>query len=132
MTGDDFVGKSGTVYKQVAGKPPVINLSYHKPTNRKGRPFMPVEFAVAVYRFGHSLIRLFCVLSETGVVDLRPGQRPQPQRRSPDSCRPGHPVENILPVDPGFPPRKQRGASQLGRRPFRAKSSVSYSWRGAA
>jgi hypothetical protein len=64
MTGDDFVGQSGTVYKEVAGKPPVIN-------------------------------------------------------------RPGHPVENILPVNPGFPPRKQRGPSQLDRRPFRAKSSVS-------
>jgi Animal haem peroxidase len=70
MTGDDFVGSSGTVYKEVAGKPPVINLSYYKPTNRDGRPFMPVEFAVAAYRFGHSLIRPFYVLNETGPVDI--------------------------------------------------------------
>jgi len=62
-----FVGEglvpNGTVYKEVAGKPPVINLAYYKPTNREGRPFMPVEFAVAAYRFGHSLIRPFYVIS---------------------------------------------------------------------
>ena len=34
-----------------------------------GRPFMPVEFAVAAYRFG-SLIRPFYVLNDTGVVDI--------------------------------------------------------------
>jgi hypothetical protein len=64
-----FVGEglvpNGTVYKEVVGKPPVINLSYYKPTNREGRPFMPVEFAVAAYRFGHSLIRPFYVINET-------------------------------------------------------------------
>jgi hypothetical protein len=70
MTGDDFVGTNGTVYKEISGKPPVINLSYYKPTNRDGRPFMPVEFAVAAYRFGHSLIRPFYVLNETGPVDI--------------------------------------------------------------
>jgi hypothetical protein len=63
-----FVGEglvpNGTVYKEVAGKPPVINLSYYKPTNRDGRPFMPVEFAVAAYRFGHSLIRPFYVINK--------------------------------------------------------------------
>jgi hypothetical protein len=63
-----FVGEglvpNGTVYKEVAGKPPVINLSYYKPTNREGRPFMPVEFAVAAYRFGHSLIRPFYVINQ--------------------------------------------------------------------
>jgi hypothetical protein len=70
MTGDDFVGKSGTVYKEVAGKSPVINLQYYKPTNKDDRPFMPVEFAVAAYRFGHSLIRPFYVLNGNGVVDV--------------------------------------------------------------
>jgi hypothetical protein len=69
-----FVGEglvpNGTVYKEVVGKPPVINLSYYKPTNREGRPFMPVEFAVAAYRFGHSLIRPFYVISDSGKVDI--------------------------------------------------------------
>jgi hypothetical protein len=63
-----FVGEglvpNGTVYKEVAGKPPVINLSYYKPTNREGRPFMPIEFAVAAYRFGHSIIRPAYILNE--------------------------------------------------------------------
>ena len=70
MTGDDFVGKSGTVYKEVTGKSPVITLNYYKPTNKDGRPFMPVEFAVAAYRFGHSLIRPFYVISDSGKVDI--------------------------------------------------------------
>ena len=55
FVGDGLVGTNGTVYKEVTGKP-VINLGYYKPTNRDGRPFMPVEFAVAAYRFGHSII----------------------------------------------------------------------------
>jgi hypothetical protein len=69
MTGDDFV-PNGTVYREVAGKPPVINLSYYKPTNRDGRPFMPVEFAVAAYRFAHSIIRPFYVINASGKVDF--------------------------------------------------------------
>ena len=110
MTGDDFVGNSGTVYKEVAGKPPVINLGYYKPTNREGRPFMPVEFSVAAYRFGHSLIRPFYVLNNSGVVDIfgTEGTR---------NLNGGRPIpsdleiqwKNILPVDPTFtarPPRK--------------------------
>ena len=70
FVGDELVGPTGTVYKEVAGKPPVINLNYYKPTNRQGRPFMPVEFAVAAYRFGHSLIRPFYVLNSSGIVDV--------------------------------------------------------------
>jgi hypothetical protein len=108
-----FVGEglvpNGTVYKEVAGKPPVINLAYYKPTNREGRPFMPVEFAVAAYRFGHSLIRPFYVLNDTGAVDIfGSGDR---------NLNGGRPIpsdlvmewKNILPVDPNFqarPPRK--------------------------
>jgi hypothetical protein len=63
FVGYDLV-PNGTVYKEVAGKPPVINLNYYKPTNRDGRPFMPIEFAVAAYRFGHSIIRPVYIISE--------------------------------------------------------------------
>ena len=48
----------------------MINLNYYKPTNKDDRPFMPVEFAVAAYRFGHSLIRPFYVINDSGVVDV--------------------------------------------------------------
>ena len=70
FVGDELVGPTGAVYKEVAGKPPVINLTYYKPTNRDGRPFMPVEFAVAAYRFGHSLIRPFYVINGSGIVNI--------------------------------------------------------------
>ena len=108
-TVDDFVGNGGTVYKEVAGKPPVINLQYYKPTNKDDRPFMPVEFAVAAYRFGHSLIRPFYVLRGTRVVDIfgpangfnLNGGRPIPADLEIE-------WKNILPVDPTFPARPPR------------------------
>jgi hypothetical protein len=109
FVGDDLVGPNGTVYKEVAGKPPVINLNYYKPTNRDGRPFMPVEFAVAAYRFGHSIIRPFYVINDSGIVDIfgpaggfnLNGGRPIPANLVIE-------WKNILPVDPTFPARKPR------------------------
>ena len=109
FVGDELVGPNGTVYKEVAGKSPVINLNYYKPTNRDGRPFMPVEFAVAAYRFGHSLIRPFYVLNSSGIVDVF---GPEGGR----NLNGGRPIpsdlvlewKNILPVDPTFPARPPR------------------------
>jgi hypothetical protein len=97
------------VYKEVAGKPPVINLSYYKPTNRDGRPFIPIEFAVAAYRFGHTIIRPFYVINGSGKVDVfgpaggfnLNGGRPIPADLVIE-------WKNILPVDPNFPARPPR------------------------
>jgi hypothetical protein len=48
---------SDSVYKEVLTGVPIINIKYYKPTNPLGRPFIPVEFSVAAYRFGHSITR---------------------------------------------------------------------------
>jgi hypothetical protein len=111
--GDELVGPNGAVYKEVAGKPPVINLTYYKPTNRDGRPFMPVEFAVAAYRFGHSIIRPFYVINQTS---LDRGGVPVFGPDGGFNLNGGRPVpadlvmewKNILPVDPAFPARPPR------------------------
>jgi hypothetical protein len=113
FVGDDLVGPTGTVYKEVAGKPPVINLSYYKPTNRDGRPFMPIEFAVAAYRFAHSIIRPFYVINPT---TLAAGGVPTFGPDGGFNLNGGRPIpvdlvmewKNILPVDPTFPARKPR------------------------
>ena len=54
-----IAGKAMTdsVYKEVLTGVPIINIKYYKPTNPLGRPFIPVEFSVAAYRFGHSITR---------------------------------------------------------------------------
>jgi len=114
FVGDELVGSKGTVYREVAGKPPVINLNYYKPTNREGRPFMPVEFAVAAYRFGHTLIRPFYVTSEATLQRL--GVVPIFGPAGGFNLNGGRPVpadlvmewKNILPVDPSFPARPPR------------------------
>ena len=117
FVGDELVGLNGAVYKEVAGKPPVINLNHYKPTNRDGRPFMPVEFAVAAYRFGHSLIRPFYVTSQATLADPRFGVVPIFGPKDGFNLNGGRPIpaelemewKNILPVDPNFtarPPRK--------------------------
>jgi hypothetical protein len=45
------------VYKDVAGGAPSINIKYYKPANPNDRAFMPVEYSVAAFRFGHSITR---------------------------------------------------------------------------
>jgi len=54
-----IVGQAMTdsVYKEVLTGAPIINIEYYQPTNSTGRPFIPVEFSVAAYRFGHSIAR---------------------------------------------------------------------------
>lgn len=45
------------VYQEVPGRAVRIKLDWYKPTNSKRRAFIPVEFSVAAYRFGHSITR---------------------------------------------------------------------------
>jgi hypothetical protein len=113
FVGDDLVGPNGSVYQQVAGRRPTITLDHYRPTNRHGRPFMPIEFAGAAYRFGHSTVRPFYVINQTtldrggvptfgadGGFNLNGG------RAIPDDLVVDW--KNILPVDPDFPARKPR------------------------
>jgi hypothetical protein len=53
------------VYKEVAGKPPVITVSFYKPANKNDRAFIPVEFSAAAFRFGHSITRPRYTISST-------------------------------------------------------------------
>jgi hypothetical protein len=127
FVGEELVGTNGAVYKEVTGKSPVITLSFYKPTNKDDRPFMPVEFAVAAYRFGHSLIRPFYVLNDStlkrnGVPIFGTDQeklafnlnggRPIPVKPDPDPDKDLNLVmewKNILPnlgFDGARPPRK--------------------------
>ena len=46
----------GSIYQETS-KGAKVTLKYYKPTNPAGRSFIPVEFAVAAYRFGHSITR---------------------------------------------------------------------------
>jgi len=51
----DATAKS--VYEEVPTGAPKINIKFYRPTNSEQRPFIPVEFSVAAYRFGHSITR---------------------------------------------------------------------------
>jgi hypothetical protein len=113
FVGDALVGPSGQVYREQAGKAPAITLNYYKPTNREDRPFMPVEFAVAAYRFGHSIVRPFYVINQT---TLDRGGVPIFGTPGEFNLNGGRPIpadlvvewKNILEVDPAVVPRKPR------------------------
>lgn len=74
--------------REQEGKPPKIKLDFYKPKKR-GVPFMPIEFSVAAYRFGHSQVRGGYRLNDrpdgggpifgSPAIDLR-GFRPIPPR----------------------------------------------------
>ncbi len=113
FVGEELVGPNGAVYKEVVGGRPEITLNHYRPTNKDGRPFMPVEFAVAAYRFGHTIIRPFYVINQTS---LDRGGVPVFGAVDGFNLNGGRPVpadlvvewKNILPVDPTFPARKPR------------------------
>jgi len=66
------------------GTPPKVKNEFYKPSNTT-RPMMPIEYSVAAYRFGHSMVRAGYTLNDDGgapmfdpvKLDLR-GSRPLP------------------------------------------------------
>jgi hypothetical protein len=113
IVGDALVGPTRSVYRERPGQAPLINLGYYRPTNREDRPFMPIEFAVAAYRFGHSMVRPVYIINDaTNAAGGLPvfgavpgfnlnGGRPVPADLVID-------WKNVLPVDPTFAARKPR------------------------
>jgi hypothetical protein len=68
-----IVGKTmaESVYKDVKGKAPIITMKYYKPQNKNDRAFIPVEFSVAAYRFGHSIARPRYTLSGSSTTAIK-------------------------------------------------------------
>jgi len=51
------------ILKERAAEPPIVRLNFYQPAN-PDKPMMPIEFAVAAYRFGHSMLRPTYVINE--------------------------------------------------------------------
>jgi hypothetical protein len=86
MVGQDLVDE---ILEERADGSVRVNLDFYKPKNPE-KPMMPVEFAAAAYRFGHSMLRPGYVINEQGggaaLFGEQPtdsnlnGSRPFPQR----------------------------------------------------
>jgi hypothetical protein len=99
------------IYEERADKEPKITLRYYRPTNTKRTPFLPIEFAAAAYRFGHSLVRPRYTINtarsgipflseDTAALSLN-GARPIPADLVAEWRR-------FFPIDPAVPPRRAR------------------------
>jgi hypothetical protein len=53
------------ILQERGSAPAKVKLDFYKPKN-PNKPMMPVEFAVAAYRFGHSMLRSGYVINEQG------------------------------------------------------------------
>ena len=98
-------------------EPPKVKREFYKPKN-PNRPMMPIEYSVAAYRFGHSMVRPGYSLSSTGAGpifgdpqsdnDLH-GSRPIPPKFKIDFSRffeipgvPGPPLNSSRLMDTGL------------------------------
>jgi hypothetical protein len=78
------VAGSDVVARYLQGSPPKVKNELYKPGDPR-RPMMPIEYSVAAYRFGHSMVRAGYTLNAAGGApmfdptrpDLR-GSRPLP------------------------------------------------------
>ena len=64
------------ILQERANAPAQVKLTFYKPKN-PNKPMMPVEFAVAAYRFGHSMLRPGYVLNEQGERAILFGKVPE-------------------------------------------------------
>jgi Animal haem peroxidase len=60
VVGQDTVD---AILKERAEEPAMVELDFYHPKNPQ-KPMMPIEFAVAAYRFGHSMLRPAYVINE--------------------------------------------------------------------
>ena len=100
---------ANSVYKEVLTGLPIINLKYYRTINPLGRPYIPVEFSVAAYRFGHSIARprytvrdfidtrtgATVAVSSVPLFEAEPTDK-QPERAPPDSASAEDAVEQVL------------------------------------
>jgi hypothetical protein len=63
VVGQDMVDQ---VLEEREGEPAKVNLDFYKPEDTD-MPMMPIEFAVAAYRFGHSMVRGAYRVNDTNV-----------------------------------------------------------------
>jgi hypothetical protein len=78
------VAGADVVARFLGGTPPKVRKEFYKPASTN-RPMMPIEYSVAAYRFGHSMVRAGYTLNAAGGApmfaadgpDLR-GSRPLP------------------------------------------------------
>ena len=100
------------ILEERSGKPAKVSLTVYKPTN-PNRPMMPVEFSVAAYRFGHSMIRPRYTVNDTPHVGRIPFFGEQPTDRNLNGSRP-LPSDLVVSwrflydIDPGTVPRPTR------------------------
>jgi len=64
-----------SILEERADVPAIVRLDFYKPENPK-KPMMPIEFAVAAYRFGHSMLRPTYVINEQGGDAVLFGEQP--------------------------------------------------------
>ena len=84
LVGQELVDQ---ILEERSGQPAKVKLAFYKPINPH-RPMMPVEFSVAAYRFGHSMIRPRYTLNDTPGVGPVPIFGEHPTDRNLNGSRP--------------------------------------------
>jgi hypothetical protein len=72
MVGRETVDR---ILRERANGPAEVTLDFYKPRNPV-KPMMPIEFAAAAYRFGHSMVRPTYVINEQGGEAVLFGNEP--------------------------------------------------------